>query len=272
MRNGGAKIYNGEEVILEIEENAKRIRSNGEEIDRAKKIAHTADFKELTDGYYRTVQEYYVKSCFNCRKRKEVVTEWIEMDKPRLCNYPNFSIVSSVKSTMPAPEYRGITLRQLWAIEANIVRRCTPEKWTNNQGEILTPDTVTLYDIDKYIIRPFTVGKRESFITCLPSTAGIQPPMFFVKHWWGESMKEFVMCIVRFIQNFAEKESSASDEDSGDEVMTVDTPIWIGAYANNTWEINEDATEDAEDSLSIKALKVTQGRSITIIDKELVCV
>lgn len=63
-------------------------------------------------------------------------------------------------------EMRGITLRQLRAVKANIERRCIEEKWvsTNDWQTLLSPENVNLYDIDHYIIRPFTQDVKKSFV------------------------------------------------------------------------------------------------------------
>ena len=87
-------------------------------------------------------------------------------------------------------EVRGITLRQLRAILPLIKRRCEKEKWTKpvykdgkktDEVERVTLETATLYDINKYIITPFTESSQKSFVETLPSTKGTQPPRWFVR-------------------------------------------------------------------------------------------
>ena len=105
-------------------------------------------------------------------------------------------------------EERAISLVQLEAVEANVERRCEKEKWkggrpdgTDAEGKpkwktvALTPETVNLYDADKYLIKPVTVARRCSLVEVL--AAGPQPPDWFVSHFWGEPIKEFVACIKR---------------------------------------------------------------------------
>lgn len=63
----------------------------------------------------------------------------------------------------------------------------------------------TYYDINKY-------GQE------LPSTAGPQLPRFFVSHWWGEPVKDFIMCIDRAQLGFR---LNARDQDTrGDGFMS----------------------------------------------------
>ena len=105
-------------------------------------------------------------------------------------------------------EERAISLVQLEAVWANIERRCEKEKWeggrpdgTDAEGKVkwktvaLTPESVNLYDADKYLIKPVTVARRCSLVEVL--AAGPQPPDWFVSHFWGEPIKEFVACIKR---------------------------------------------------------------------------
>jgi len=153
---------------------------------------------------------------------------------------------------------------------ANIITRCKKEGWTNRDGELLTPKTVTLYDADTYVIRPFNVNSQLSFVTCLPSTAGAQPPRFFINHWWGEFVMEFIHCLEQavrdFTRNFHGGHICSEDQRGGG--MTVDTPVWVCVYANNQWNLGDNITVDPRDSGFTKALQVAQGRTITILGEE----
>ena len=62
-------------------------------------------------------------------------------------------------------ELRGITLRQLLATYEHVKRCCTAEGWTSTKdGQQLAPETVTLYDLCKYVIKPATEAPRCSFV------------------------------------------------------------------------------------------------------------
>ena len=50
--------------------------------------------------------------------------------------------------------------------------------------------------------------------------------------------------------------------------MTIDTPVWVCAYANNQHRLEDDITVDPRDSGFAKAMEVSKGRTITILDKE----
>jgi len=257
-------------------------------------IASNATFEELDKGYYFTNQWEYQEDEYGdfkyCPCQEPKKREWISMDQPRIPSYRreewrknwltcksklvqvtnSCPIDNQSSSVVPPVEHRGITLTQLRAVVANITRRCSDEKWTNRKGVQLTPSTVTLYDVDKYIIRPYTVSKKQSFVSCLPSASGKpQPPRFFVSHWWGESVLDFVSCIEQFVRDFGpnlnDELNTMNDRGGG---MTADTPIWICAYANNQWELEQDITDDPKKSGFTRALQVANGRTITILDKK----
>jgi hypothetical protein len=59
---------------------------------------------------------------------------------------------------------RGISVRQLLAMYELVKRRCVAEGWTNWAGELLTPETVTLYDLNKYVIMPATKAHQCSYV------------------------------------------------------------------------------------------------------------
>jgi len=130
----------------------------------------------------------------------------------------------------------------------------------------LTGKTVTLYDVNQRVIMPFSIDKKLSFVSCLPSTAGDQAPRFFASHWWGESIYDFISCVEQFIRDNAMNNCDEHDRRGGG--MTADTPIWVCAYANNQHSLKEDITVDPRDSGFAKAMEVSKGRTITILDKD----
>jgi hypothetical protein len=59
---------------------------------------------------------------------------------------------------------RGITPRQLLAVYDHVKRHCVTEEWTGWDGKSLAPETVTLYDLCKYVIKPATEAHKCSFV------------------------------------------------------------------------------------------------------------
>ena len=159
---------------------------------------------------------------------------------------------------IPKTEERAITLKQLVAVMANIKRRCEAEGWKGDfyppqvaakETRALTAEMVRLYDADKYVIRPATVAALCSLVELLAT--GPQPPLWFVSHWWGEPVRDFVACIVQH----------ARDHGLGD-----DACYWVCAYANNQWTLGE-LDVDLEQTSFHKALALSVG-TVSVLDRE----
>ena len=90
-------------------------------------------------------------------------------------------------------ELRAITTEQLARVKAHMERRCAPERWHDWQGKELAPRTVTLYDATAYVIKPATKKRRCSFVEQV--AASEQRPAWFVSHWWGEAVFDFITCL-----------------------------------------------------------------------------
>ena len=230
-------------------------------------------FEELLNGYHRS-RGY---------NRNET---YVEMDKPRPCSYTKRSYPTKETVLMGEPiprqkspngralitpmavEWRGITFHQLLAVKANTRERCTKEKWvsTKDGTTLLTPEKVTLYDINKYIIIPFTKESESSFVETLPSTAGTQPPKFFVSHTWGESFFHTLDCVCQMMKDFEINRGEFDDRRGAG--MTDNTPIWICAFANNQHDLGNSITLNPSESGFAKATVVAKYRTLSILDKE----
>ena len=222
--------------------------------------------------------------------------QFVEMGKPRKCSYSKkteyenrkFNVKETVtigepitrqklrlpegsaKITPMPVELRGITLRQLRAIKANMERRCEEEGWKDWKKNILTPEKVTLHDINNYIIKPYTEASESSFVETLPSTAGTQTPRFFVSHTWGETFYHTMDCIEQMVKDF--KVNNQSDDNGAQDKkgggMTQDTPIWICAFANNQHDLKAAITADPSESGFAKAMEVADYRTLSILDEK----
>jgi len=219
--------------------------------------------------------------------------KYVKMGKPRKCSYnkrtagydrENHKFIAKENITIgkrirrqkspngseditPMPvELRGINRRQLRAIRANVERRCEKEGWTDREGNLLTPETVTLHDINTYIIIPYTKESESSFVETLPSTAGTQPPRFFVSHTWGETFFHTMDCIEQMFEDFKDNWNDGHDKKGGG--MTEDTPIWICAFANNQHDLKNAITADPSESGFSKAMEVANYRTLSILDKD----
>jgi hypothetical protein len=59
---------------------------------------------------------------------------------------------------------RGISVRQLLVMYELVKQRCVAEGWMNWAGDRLRPETVTLYDLNKYVIMPATQAHQCSYV------------------------------------------------------------------------------------------------------------
>jgi len=227
-----SRTKNTEDTVrlkLELEEVKDKLK-----IAEAMMILKSDDWREFRVGYYHT---YYDIDNYRGMREGAEKKVFVDMSQPRPCSYSSktdydgnveetdiIKAPSNDTNSSPSPvEYNGITPRQLRAIWAMIERRCEKEGWTDSKsGKLLKPEEVNLYHANRYILLPFTVENQSSFVHELPSTAGPQPPRFFVSHWWGEPVKQFIMCLDRaqidFLYNYT------ADDDSRGGGFTDDTP------------------------------------------------
>ena len=159
-------------------------------------------------------------------------------------------------------EERGITLAQLRAVKANISRRCTEQGWATWTGQPLTPAAVSLYDTAKYIILPATVAQQCSFVELVAREA--QSPHWFVSHWWGEPVFDFISCLE---QHTKDNQSSWMGGMMGGGTGRTGTNYWVCAYANNQWALGDALTDDPGQTSFHKAMALAEG-TVSVVDKE----
>ena len=144
---------------------------------------------------------------------------------------------------------RAINGAQLERVCSHISRRCKPEGWADKSGKQRTPGTVTLYDAARFVIKPATYATQCSLVELI--AFGEQVPLYFVSHWWGEPVLDFVKCL----------EQHAVDRGLG-----VDSPYWVCAYANNQWKLDDEIGSSLEESSFRKAMKLSLG-TVTVLDE-----
>ena len=164
-----------------------------------------------------------------------------------------------VRCVIPKVEERGITLRQLRFIYKHVEARCKREKWTNIHGESLTPEKVNLYDVNKYVILPLTEKTEKSFVEMIARKP--QKPRWFVSHYWGEPLKDFIECLSQHVSDFR----IGHKEEGGQMDETV--PVWVCAYANAQWKLDEYLSDDPANTAFAKAMEISKG-TISILDKD----
>lgn len=76
---------------------------------------------------------------------------------------------------------------------------------------------------------------------------------------------DFVACIEQFVRDFGANFREVDVMRGGG--MTMDTPIWICAFANNQWELGRAINEDPRESGFARAMTVAEGRTLAVLDK-----
>jgi len=234
-----------------------------EEVAHAKEIAEGGMvFDELIHGYHHKFNdkeataykdmESEMKVFYNKTNNMGDPTEQIPLDvQPKTNIHPDVC--------------NGITLYQLRGLWANVERRCVYEGWTDWTGVPLTPKTVNLYDVRKYVVEPFTEAKRKSFVACLPSSSRYQVPRIFISAPFILPIGELVLCLEAFVQDFRTNFSDAHDEKGGG--MTEHTPVWLLGFARNIWNATT-YEDDPMQTPMAKVIKETGNRVMSITDKD----
>lgn len=145
-------------------------------------------------------------------------------------------------------ELRGITFTQLKRVEMFAEACCfnwwdqAPRGMSETAGQTLSMDFLNLYHLIAWLVKPATKDNSCAFVELL--SAKPQMPKWFVSHWWGDHLVDFVKCIQRHSQIRQLPHSS---------------PFWVCAYANRLHATSSELTADLSQSSFCKALKVSEG-------------
>lgn len=150
-------------------------------------------------------------------------------------------------------EHRAITISQLKNIVAYIEKRLKKETWLDRLENAVAETTINLYDTCKFVLLPCTFDRQCSYVERVAKAA--QLPVWFVSHWWGEPIWDFIMCLVQHC------EDRRLDEDKD--------AYWVCAYANNQWELSKDVAADPAQTSFHNALTIAQG-TVSILDEKAV--
>jgi hypothetical protein len=161
--------------------------------------------------------------------------------------------------TIRTAEERGITIVQLERLLAFVRIHCVRERWKGRRPTAsggweevaLTPEMVTLYDINELVVLPATKERACAFVELLATAA--QPPDWFVSHWWGGSFERFVECLV----------AHARVRGLSDETATY----WVCALANNQHNLGVDMAPDGELAATAFARALARaGGLVAVVD------
>jgi len=129
---------------------------------------------------------------------------WIDID---------FSSLGTERTVIDGAHRRAITVPELRKL-IDFLARHADEKgnlvgtdadgtwrawWSRSQYDWLKPlnkDTINLYSVADWIIKPFTARAACSFVELVVDKGTVeQCPQWFVSHWWGEPVRDFVASV-----------------------------------------------------------------------------
>lgn len=144
---------------------------------------------------------------------------------------------------------RAMTLEELRVIRAVIVNNCVKDKWKSSWNKKqLRPDDVNLYDLNELLIKPLTKKRNCAFKELFSSGSSV--PTYYVSHWWGESVLQFIsLCEYHAMKH---------------ELSAAEAKYWVCAYANRQHDLGADLGIDPATSSFTRAMMLAKGVLLVI--------
>jgi len=93
-----------------------------------------------------------------------------------------------------------------------------------------------------------------------------QRPRWFVSHWWGEPVKDFVRALKKHAEE-RELFQSGHTSITGEHIRPQWYAYWVCAYANNQHDLGAEITADPKDSAFFKAMQECEG-VVVVLDED----
>ena len=125
------------------------------------------------------------------------------------------------------------------------------------------------------MVNPATAPYKCSFVELVaPPGTTAQTPRWFVSHWWGEPVKDFIKAVeYHAVQRFAPRGKASVFYKGKRQHQIVGKPAdadatyWVCAYANNQHDLSELDVKDPRDTPFFKAMQLCDG-VLVILDKD----
>jgi len=188
---------------------------------------------------------------------------WVSVEKP-LSGPTDLDYLLVLRRAFPPhrrcsienPAKRCITVAHLQRVLLFAIEHC--HKWTGKihrdgttSNEQLSMGVLNLYHVDKWLIRPCTSGVLNlekvlwdcSFVELLGRPMN-QQTFWFVSHWWGEPILDFLKCAQHhaFLRGLSEN-----------------SYYWICAYANRQHRLGDDMGGQLVQTSFYKAISASVG-------------
>eukprot|EP00931_Biecheleriopsis_adriatica_P086045 TRINITY_DN60782_c0_g1_i1.p1 TRINITY_DN60782_c0_g1~~TRINITY_DN60782_c0_g1_i1.p1 ORF type:complete len:755 (+),score=116.58 TRINITY_DN60782_c0_g1_i1:47-2266(+) len=158
--------------------------------------------------------------------------------------------------TIEETAHRAISFEQLKRILKFAAEHS--EGWTDTAprsstfGQALPMTVLNLYHLNAWLIKPATKDDDCAFVELLASHD--QVPSWFVSHWWGERIKDFVTSVTRHVQ------VRCLD-------VKEDPKFWVCAYANRQHSLSKELVSDPTQSSFYRALSIAKGVLVILDDQ-----
>ena len=164
------------------------------------------------------------------------------------------------------------------------------ERWFGGRDKdvpITSVEEVTLYDCNTYVILPATAEKECSMVELMASEE--QPPHYFVSHWWGEPIVDFLRCLRRHAEarrleykgGYHDGEYYDPDREKfqGEPIPEsrrrphpcyvgegVSPRYWVCAHANNQHKLDGEISDDLTQTSFFRAMRLAWG-TVSVVDR-----
>ena len=159
---------------------------------------------------------------------------------------------------IPLVECRGILAEQLLCL-------LTFMRKLGALDGVADVSVLNLYQVVNWILKPLTKSERVSYVEAITIAAAIfaQHPEWFISHWWGEAVADFVACVQRHSEVCKSHGTQIPYpfHDFPDSCHFIFYPkvrkahgaYWVCAYANNQHELGTELGVDPMESSFLKA-------------------
>lgn len=160
------------------------------------------------------------------------------------------SVAEITDASILKVEERAILLPQLQELMDTIKLRLDEKSLmsTGARPTLLSASNCNLYDTVHHFIKPATMQRKCSYVELVAE--GPQLAQWFVSHWWGEPVVQFIACVAKHLHH---------------RKLAETVPYWVCAYANNQWQLNDELGRTPSTSSFRKALDVSHG-TLSILD------
>eukprot|EP00933_Yihiella_yeosuensis_P076260 TRINITY_DN8593_c2_g1_i1.p1 TRINITY_DN8593_c2_g1~~TRINITY_DN8593_c2_g1_i1.p1 ORF type:complete len:774 (+),score=112.82 TRINITY_DN8593_c2_g1_i1:133-2454(+) len=148
-------------------------------------------------------------------------------------------------------EHRAVTFQQLLAsVQFGLAHCASWQNLSKPRGHLLSTETLNLHHFNDWVIKPAT---KEADCSCAEMIAnGPQDPSWFVSHWWGGRLREFIECLALHARTRQVKDAEA---------------FWVCAFALRQNKLQEALPGEPKDRSFIKAMKMSIG-VVLILDSK----